>query len=85
MSCYILPLIIYLSNSGRPSTDPLHPDYVPSIFSFKRGNPSSVDRYERHAKRVKTDASYSEGNFAFVFFLSNMKFKCLHLYLVQII
>ena len=48
---------------GKPSDDPQHPDYVPSIFCFK---PNAIEeakkklkRYERNAKRARHDLTFS--------------------------
>ncbi|CAN7986212.1 unnamed protein product [Ixodes hexagonus] len=43
--------------TGAPTSDPDHPDYVPSIFAFKR--PERVDRVRRYerAKRRRNDAA----------------------------
>ena len=43
---------------GAKSNDPLHVDYVPSVFSFKKPETkkrasSSIERYERQQKRKK--------------------------------
>lgn len=42
--------------TGQPSTDPLHPDYVPSIFKYKNNHSSlfKVARYKRVLKRETT-------------------------------
>ena len=56
-------------SSGKPSPDPQHPDYVPSIFSFKhksiKEGQKKLIRYERSVKRKRyesvTEAS-DDGN-----------------------
>ena len=49
-------IFIFILFTGKPSTDPGHPDYAPSIFNFTPGpvptkTPTSVDRFERLSKR----------------------------------
>ncbi|GFW79640.1 uncharacterized protein TNCV_1429001 [Trichonephila clavipes] len=53
------PANMYIKNSSsnskfeKPSSDPEHPDYVPSIFASmkNKGSSSSVNRYNRQVKR----------------------------------
>ena len=42
--------------SGKPSRGPIHPDYVPSIFSYTANSVSPSSRYLRAVKRSKTAA-----------------------------
>ena len=40
---------------GKPARGPLHPDYVPSIFSFKSAAPTQCSsRYSRSVRRAKS-------------------------------
>ena len=48
---------------GAKSNDPLHVDYVPSVFSFKKPETkkrasSSTERYERQQKRKKVKEEF---------------------------
>ena len=50
---------------GAKSNDPLHVDYVPSVFSFKKPETkkrasSSIERYERQQKRKKVKELFHE-------------------------
>ena len=42
---------------GRPSSDPTHPDFIPSVFKFKaaddRSKEKKIERYETAQKRMK--------------------------------
>ena len=38
--------------TGSPHQHPSHPDYVPSVFSFNRGNESGKLRYHRRMERM---------------------------------
>ena len=46
---------MFVSNLGKPSKDPTHPDYVPSVFKHKAlaSNIATkkLDRFERVRKR----------------------------------
>jgi hypothetical protein len=62
---YILHFLF--SPSGKPSPDPQHPDYVPSIFSYNdkcttEQGKKKLLRYERTAKRMKHDTSIHEAS-----------------------
>ena len=48
---------------GAKSNDPLHVDYVPSVFSFKKPETkkrasSSIERFERQQKRKKVKEEF---------------------------
>ena len=51
--------------SGKPSTDPNHPDYVPSVFVFSNNENTNsqhkLERYERHSnqKRRRLEDEFS--------------------------
>ena len=57
---YNIYIYIYIFSSGAPSSDPQHPDYVPSVFNFKEKaleeGEKKIKRYERNIKRVKHDS-----------------------------
>ena len=46
---------------GKPSKNPLHPDYVPSIFPFKPASltegAKNMERFERHKRRQSATMS----------------------------
>ena len=47
----LLASFIHSTSLGKPSDDPLHVDYVPSIFAFKRNARSQSERQnERHLR-----------------------------------
>ena len=43
--------------SGKPSRGPIHPDFVPSIFSFKKTVGELSSRYQRAVRRNSRQAS----------------------------
>jgi len=55
-SCFKFVCKKKISFSGKPSLDPAHPDYIPSIFEFTPARVRSItgnafDRFERLTKR----------------------------------
>ena len=49
-------------NSGKPSRGPLHPDIVPSIFSFKKTVEKLSSRYQRAVRRSRSQANAAGAN-----------------------